>query len=304
MACVVDSGLDFYWAGPDSPLADEVGVYPGTVHPRSVAAVERVYGRARVVFREHAGEQAFWRALGDAAPLMVALSNLACPYIPRRDALPATCHYVLVEGVRGDGVVIHDPFLGHRGLMPRARLLAASIFRTFDGEDVARRTVGVLLEGTRPERDDRAGALAAFAEPPAEWPEPARCVGPEAMLHFASAVESRDAPERLGRLFQPLRYVQYQRQFHVRYLEQISALAPQLGGLLGAAGAYAREAADAWLRIKTLAQYAAVTRRRDCLGKLAEQIRAAAALDAALDGLVGRARAALSSDASYPGDEA
>jgi hypothetical protein len=87
--------------------------------------------------------------------------------------------------------------------------------------------------------------------------------------------------------------VQYQRQCFPRYVAEVSELAPQVADLLRAAGARAKQAADAWLRIKTLAQYAAVTHRTDCARQLAEQIRAAAALDAAIEDSIGRARATL-----------
>jgi hypothetical protein len=233
---------------------------------------------------------------------MVALCNLACPHIPRRDVLPATCHYVLVEGLNGDDVQVHDPFLGHRGPMPRARFLDASVFRTFDGEEVTRRTADLAV-GADAERNAGQRALAAFAEPPGEWPEPARAVGPDAMRAFARDVELRDGTEQLASLFQPLRYVQYQRQVYPRYLEQVSVLAPQLAELLGAAASCARQAADGWLRIKTLAQYAAASRRSECLGRLAAEIRAAAALDAAIEALVDRARAALAVEARPEGGE-
>jgi hypothetical protein len=123
------------------------------------------------------------------------------------------------------------------------------------------------------------------------------------MRRFAREVEHCEQPERLGQLFQPLRYVQYQRLYYPRYLRQVADLAPQLEELLSAASECARQASDAWLRIKTLAQYAAVTRRADCLGTLAEQIRAAAALDAAIDALVGRGRTALRDEGAHPGDE-
>src|SRR5262245_36902353 len=176
VSCVVDSGLDFYWAGAASALADPVGVYPGTVHPRILAAVRSVYAGARVEVFEHPGEGAFWGAISEGAPLMVALCNLACGHIPRRDVLPATCHYVLVEGVNGDDVRIHDPFLGRRALMPRARFVDASVFRTFDGEEVSLRTADVHGAGADAERNARERALAAFAQPPGEWPEPARAV--------------------------------------------------------------------------------------------------------------------------------
>lgn len=305
VAAVVDAGIDFFYRPAETITMASAGVWPGAVHPRIAWTLHRLFGLA-LTFTERDDGAVLAADLATAmaarAPMIVAVANTACRHVPRRELLERITHYLIVEGVEGGAVKIHDGFVGHRGAISLDELDAAAVFIAFDGDAVRRRTCAVgppdALEAAREQPPSpREAVRAALLAPPIEALAGDRgdaIHGPSGIRALANDV-MRLAPEALagglGALFQALRYVQYQRAHLLRWISEAAAIDAAARAELNLAARHAEPLADAWFRAKTLAQIGAVKSRSSCLLALSLQLRELAVREEAVLDILDRARA-------------